>query len=124
MLRRGIPERRATAIADQASLPMAAEELHLFPGIDALLRGLSPHYHVVVITSNHGDLVRAALEREGQSDRIGDVLGCEAGASKTRKISRTIARHHQPAHVYVGDTGGDMTECLAAGARPIGVAWG
>jgi phosphoglycolate phosphatase len=126
MLALGMDVDEVTKIVDAASVALAeATDVHLFPGISELLAGLAPQYEIVVVTSNHGDLVQNFLDREHQAHHVTAVLGSEAGASKIEKIRSVIAQHpRQRVFTYVGDTRGDMIESLRAGASPIGAAWG
>lgn len=126
MLNLGLSCEEVMSIVDAASIALAAApDVHLFPGIDRLLASLSARYDIVVVTSNHGDLVSRFLERAGQGRHIAAVIGREAGASKVDKISGVIAaRPGQGVYRYVGDTRGDMIESRSAGAEPVGAAWG
>jgi len=119
------PDAIAAIIADTAAALATAPGLHPFPGVGDLLRGLSPWFDVVVVTSNESAVVRAFLAREGLADLVHDVLGVEVDGSKVNKIATVMARYpRQSCCLYVGDTSGDMLEGAAAGATPIGAGWG
>jgi phosphoglycolate phosphatase len=126
MLALGMDDDEVKTIVDTASVALAkATDVHLFPGISELLAGLAPQYEIVVVTSNHGDLVQNFLDREHQACHVVAILGSEAGASKMEKIRSVIAGHpRQRVFNYVGDTRGDMIESVQAGASPVGAAWG
>ncbi len=112
-------------IADTAAVLGTSPDLHPFPGVPALLAGLSPHFDVVVITSNAAGVVRDFMARERLAERVSDVLGVEVNESKVRKIATVIARYPgQARYFYVGDTRGDMLEGTEAGATPLGAGWG
>lgn len=119
------PDAIRAIIADTAAALAVAADLHPFPGVAELLRGLSRSFDVVVVTSNEAAVVRAFLARAGLADAVAEILGVEVDASKVNKIATVMARYPgQSRCLYVGDTSGDMLEGAAAGATPIGAGWG
>jgi phosphoglycolate phosphatase len=111
---------RRTAGAMRTALPW----LRPFPLMPEVLAELAEARHVVIVTSNDGDLVNTFLRRHGIAG-VAEVAGAEAGHSKTAKIETLLTRFpDQETYWYVGDTAGDMREARRAGATPLGVAWG
>jgi len=89
-----------------------------------VLADLAEARHLVIVTSNAGDVVELFLKRHGIAG-VAEVAGAEAGRSKVAKIEALMARFPgQADYWFVGDTAGDMREARLAGARPLGVAWG
>ena len=102
----------------------AAPSPELFPGMAAVIERLAGAHPVVVITSSRTSVVEGILAERGVRG-VGEVLGGEQEASKTRKI-RAVRRRFgddMPAW-YVCDTVGDVLEAQAAGVGTVGVAWG
>jgi phosphoglycolate phosphatase len=111
---------RRTARALRNALPW----LRPFPLMPEVLAELAEARHLVIVTSNNGDLVKAFLRRHRIAG-VAEVAGAEAGHSKTAKIETLLARFPgQETYWFVGDTAGDMREARRAGATPVGVAWG
>lgn len=106
------------------SMRVALPALHPFPLVPEVLGELAEARHLVVVTSNTEDLVRAFLRRHDIRG-VAEVAGAEAGQSKVSKIEGLMARFpDQSVYWFVGDTAGDMREARLAGATPVGVAWG
>jgi len=111
---------RRTAAALRNALPW----LRPFPLMPEVLAELAEARHLVIVTSNDGDLVRTFLRRHGIAG-VAEVAGAEAGQSTTAKIEALMARFPgQKTYWFVGDTAGDMREARRAGATPLGVVWG
>lgn len=105
-------------------LRIAMSALRPFPLMREVLADLAEARHLVIVTSNAGDVVELFLKRHGIAG-VAEVAGAEAGRSKVAKIEALIARFPgQADYWFVGDTAGDMREARFAGARPLGVAWG
>jgi len=102
----------------------AAPSPELFPGMAAVIERLAGAHPVVVITSSRTSVVEGILAERGVRG-VGEVLGGEQEASKTRKIRAVRRRFGEalPAW-YVCDTVGDVLEAREAGAATVGVAWG
>jgi len=115
-----------TAIIAETAAALATEpDLHPFPGVAELLRGLTRRFDVVVVTSNESAVVRGFLARAGLAGEVREVLGVDVDASKVTKIAAVMRRYPgQERWFYVGDTTGDMLEGAAAGATPLGAGWG
>jgi len=105
-------------------LRLAMPALRAFPLMPEVLTELGEARHVVIDTSNAGDVVELFLRRHGIAG-VAEVAGAEAGRSKVAKVEALIARFPGQANYwFVGDTAGDMREARLAGATPLGVAWG
>lgn len=95
-----------------------------FRGIPETLAALGATHRVVVVTSNTEAVVAHWLEVHGVRG-VAQIAGPETAASKIEKIRMLAAAHPRQETVwFVGDTTGDMREARAAGAVPLGVAWG
>jgi phosphoglycolate phosphatase-like HAD superfamily hydrolase len=89
-----------------------------------VLTDLAEARHLVIVSSNAGDVVELFFKRHGIHG-VAEVAGAETGHSKVAKIEALIARFpEQATYWFVGDTVGDMREARLAGATPLGVAWG
>jgi phosphoglycolate phosphatase len=115
---------RETVSRSAAALRLAMPALRPFPLMLDVLAELAEARHLVIVSSNAGDVVELFLKRHGMAG-VAEVAGAEAGRSKVAKIEALMARFpEQESHWFVGDTAGDMREARLAGARPLGVAWG
>ena len=99
-------------------------DLPLFPGMSEALRELASDCTLYLISSNHGQPVRAFLESHGLVSLFRDIMGADVDPSKAAKIGRVRCRHPGASLVYVGDTAGDMIEAHRAGVPAAAVLWG
>ncbi len=106
------------------ALVRARHWLKPFPLMPQVLEDLSEARTVVVVTSSPTEVVQGWLRTHGVHG-VAEVAGAEAARSKVEKIQALRERFpDQDAYWYVGDTAGDVREARAAGAAPVGVAWG
>ena len=115
---------RAAMSRTAGALRLAMPALRPFPLMAEVLAELGEARHLVIVTSNAGDVVERFLKRRGIGG-VAEVAGAEAGRSKVAKVEALMARFPgQESYWFVGDTAGDMREARLAGAAPLGVAWG
>jgi len=115
---------RAAMGRTAGALRLAMPALRPFPLMPEVLTELAEARHLVIVSSNAGDVVELFLKRHGITG-VAEVAGAEAGRGKVAKVEALIARFPGQAHYwFVGDTAGDMREARLAGAMPLGVAWG
>jgi phosphoglycolate phosphatase len=126
---------RHTALAQayrdgyQPTLARSAGTDHLFPGVRAMLDDLcAAGFRLGIATGKSQRGLRATLERHDLLDRFttlqtGDVPpGKPHPAMLLRAIEDAAVRPSETA--MIGDTTYDIDMARAAGALPIGVAWG
>ncbi len=124
----GVPPLRLPAIMRHARMRMAerAHELSLFPGMDAIVRGVAARgLHVAVVSSNAERTVRtvlrASLCAEVHAFRCGvSVFGKAARVRGLMRRARVTPQHT----VVVGDEERDIAAARAVGARAVAVTWG
>jgi len=115
---------REAMIRTAGALRLAMPALRPFPLMPEVLNDLAEARHLVIVSSNAGDVVELFLKRHGIAG-VAEVAGAESGRSKVAKVKALMARFPgQPCYWFVGDTTGDMREARLAGATPLGVAWG
>jgi phosphoglycolate phosphatase len=124
----GVPMWQLPAIMRFARSRMQAraEEITLFPGIDALLHGLvSAELRIAVVSSNAERTVRTVLGPALMSQV--SALRCGVGlfgkASRLRGVLRRTGVTPDAA-VFVGDEERDVAAARGAGVRAIAVTWG
>ncbi len=117
-------ETLSSVLADLGQrLAAALQSCPPFPGIPEALQELARNAPVYIITSSLSSVVQDYLAHHGITG-IRDVQGADKEPSKVLKIERLKTQWPDHRPVYIGDTLGDMLEAHAAGAVPIGVAWG
>jgi len=92
-------------------------------GMPHVVNELARRCPVYIITSNTTETTNWFLETYAITG-VRDVLGADKGTGKVRKIRGVVLQHPDRTAYYVGDTKADMREARAAGALPIGAAWG
>jgi phosphoglycolate phosphatase len=124
----GVPPLQLPAIMRHARLRMAerAHELSLFPGMEAVVRGVAAQgVHVAVVSSNAERTVRTVL----RESLCGEVHAFRCGVSVFGKAARVRglmrrARVSPGQTVLVGDEERDIAAARAVGARAVAVTWG
>ena len=97
--------------------------LAIFDGMRSVLYKLSKVGKLIIITSNHKDIVTKVLAKS-KIDYIKSVLGSENATSKIDKIISIKHRYPDAELFYIGDTNGDMYEGKKAEVKTIAVSWG
>ena len=124
----GVPERDIERYTRRTHTLLEADgyEPAMFPGIADLLRTLSEHHAIVIVTSNYEHLVRQGLARNGVDACVSLVLDARQPGTKGEKIAHALKRFRVPPHeaFMIGDTRGDIRHGKSAGVRTAGVTWG
>ena len=95
-----------------------------FPEIFALLKKVSDHYPVYIITSNVSATVETRLKEFGVNG-VKDVLGADKETSKAKKLRSIMVQYPGERTYFIGDTKGDMVESAEVGIDVrLGVTWG
>lgn len=81
---------------------------------------------LVVISSNHSQTIRTALEKYRFGNCFQEVLGSDFLLSKKDKMLHAIGKYRIDLAdtYYIGDTTGDVQEGQAAGVKTVGITWG
>jgi phosphoglycolate phosphatase len=101
-------------------------EMKPFDEMRPVLRELSKHHPMVVISSNDTPTIIEALRLYDFNGIFQDVLGSDFMLSKKGKILHVIKKYHATLQdiYYIGDTTGDIMEGRQAGVKTVGVTWG
>jgi len=124
-----IPERLEKSFrmsAHRLMLSSADQAPALFDGIDDVIRRLSEHHAITVVTANVEQTVRRSLAGAQLNDAVELVLDGGQPGSKSDKLLQAC-RHFgvSPGEaVMVGDAVSDIREGKKAGVATIAVAWG
>ena len=100
----------------------------IFNGLSTIVRSLSIHNTIAIVTTNSSQNVHAFLVEHGLSGYIHAVYGVDSPGSKAQKISIARNRHSagtRPGPVFmVGDSLSDIRAAKEAAATSIAVTWG
>ena len=100
----------------------------IFSGLSTVVRDLSIHNTIAIVTTNSSQNVHAFLAEHGLSGCIHAVYGVDSPGSKAQKISIARNRHSAgttPGPVFmVGDSLSDIRAAKEAAATSIAVTWG
>ena len=100
----------------------------IFKGLSSVIRYLSIHHRVAIVTTNSSQNVNAFLVEHGLDGLIHAVFGVDTPGSKVQKIS--IARNRffedrkQASVFMVGDSLSDVLAAKEASVTSIAVTWG
>ncbi len=100
----------------------------LFPGLGEVVKALSLHHKIAIVTTNTSQNVNAFLVRHGLDRFIHAVYGVDTPGSKAQKISmardRLLEDSRQEPVFMVGDSLSDVLAAKEASVTSIAVTWG
>lgn len=100
----------------------------IFHGLSDVVRSLSSHHQIAIVTTNSSQNVNAFLVQHGLESQVDAVYGVDSHGSKAQKIS--MAREHllenrkQGSVFMVGDSVSDVLAAKEAAVTSIAVTWG
>lgn len=101
------------------------DQIHLFPGMDVVIKDLAKKNTLVIISSNHEDIIRYVLERYRIADLFYQVIGSEFSFHKQHKLKHILRKLKPENAFFVTDTESDIADAKGVeGLTTIGVRWG
>ncbi len=125
-----VPERLVDEFVGMCLSLFAAKESApaIFTGLRDVIRYLSTHHRIAVVTTNSSRNVDAFLVKHGLEGLIHAVYGLDSPGSKAQKISRArdrLSRNGKPEPVFVvGDSLSDILAAKEASVTSVAVTWG
>lgn len=100
--------------------------LPIVPGMAELAVRFAKQYMFAVVSSSYTGTIKTFFEKAGIVQYFTEILGYDAGASKSDKIDSLLKAYNIATSecVMVTDTLGDVREAALVGVRSIAVAWG
>ncbi len=107
-------------------MPRMKDEVHLFKGMDSIVRKIADQYALVIISSGTNHVIEDFLVRHDLELCFRAVLGADVHESKVEKIRMVFERFDtSPAQsVFITDTLGDMKEAKEHELGVIACSWG
>jgi len=109
-------------IAEKASPPA------IFPGLAEVVRSLSLHHRIAIVTTNSSQNVNSFLVRHSLDNLIHAVYGVDTPGSKAEKIlmaqNQLFEGQRQGSVFMVGDSLSDVLAAKEASVTSIAVTWG
>jgi phosphoglycolate phosphatase-like HAD superfamily hydrolase len=100
----------------------------IFTGLSNVIRYLSAHHRIAVVTTNSSQNVNAFLVKHGLEGLIHVVYGVDLPGSKAQKISMArdrLSRNGKQEPVFmVGDSVSDVLAAKEASVTSVAVTWG
>ena len=98
----------------------------IFDGLAGVVRELSAHHDIAVVTGNTTQNVNAFLLEHGLSEHVRAVFGVDMPGSKVEKIllAQDQFSAGKEAVFLVGDSLSDVHAARAANVKSIAVSWG
>lgn len=127
-LQLGIPEE---AIEDFVSRSLElfssrSGQLEIVPGMDQVIRILSRHTALSIVTGNSCQVVSKFLDAHKLSDEFETILCAEDDGSREEKILLILSQHQalSAAGFMIGDAVSDIRAARNVGIKSVAVAWG
>jgi phosphoglycolate phosphatase len=100
----------------------------IFTGLSNVVRKLSVHHRIAIVTTNSSQNVKAFLVKHGLDGLIAAIYGVDSPGSKTQKISMARNRlsedRKQESVFMVGDSLSDVLAAKEASVASVAVTWG
>jgi phosphoglycolate phosphatase len=102
------------------------ETITIVPGLEPVLRELSQHHKLGILTSNSADNVSQFLNRYQIADQFDFIYSGVSVFGKARVLRRTLKRYRFPADqvIYVGDETRDIDAARSIPITIAAVGWG
>lgn len=124
LINKGLSQERIPALQEEFRLTnKESADIKVVAGIKAVLRKLSQHNKLFIITSNLTKTIEQAVQQE-EIEYFQQILGGDKEVSKVKKIQNIRKMFPNNNLYYIGDTTGDIKEGKNAGVRTVAVTWG
>ena len=103
------------------------KDIHIYKGMPELLKALAHDKDniLVIVSSNHKDLIEYLLEHHGLKDCFAHILGAEFSYHKDHKLQHLMKELRPEKAFFVTDTLGDVKDAKKVeGLTTIGARWG
>jgi phosphoglycolate phosphatase len=126
----GVPEQFVDEFVDICLNLIAEKESPpaIFTGLAEVVRSLSRHHGIAIVTTNSSQNVNAFLVRHGLEGIIHSVYGVDSPGSKAQKIAMArnqfFENQKQESVFMVGDSLSDILAAKEASVTSIAVTWG
>lgn len=125
LMKKGLPASRVSEFFADWRKPYFTNHASLkaFPKMKEIIKELSKHAEIYIITSNSTDAIEKSIENLNIKG-IRKVIGGDVERSKVQKIKQIKKEHSDEEVYYIGDTKGDVKEAKEAGVKSVAVTWG
>lgn len=109
-------------LSEKESPPAIFKDLH------NVVRHISLHHTIAIVTTNSSQNVHAFLMKHGLNDVVGAVYGVDTPGSKAQKIAmardRLLENRKQERVFMIGDSLSDVLAAKEASVTSVAVTWG
>ena len=124
LVKRGVPKEEVPNLIKEFHIELREQRrIKLFSRMKEVLKELSTHNKIFIVTSNFTKPVKEFL-KINCIDCFEEVLGADKETSKVKKMNYVKSKFKGYELFYIGDTKGDIIEGKKAGVKTIAVSWG
>ena len=126
MEKRGVKGKKLDKFKKECEEELKKLHLHIFQSIPPLLKELSMHYYLAVISSNFKKIITYNLKKQSLLNYFSVLVGADIEESKVKRLKKCleIFKIKPSEAVYIGDTAGDVKEAKKARIKTLAVTWG
>ena len=126
MEKRGIKGKKLEKFKDECEGELRKMHMQIFQHIPPILKELSRHYYLAVVSSNFKKILTSNLKKKELLGYFSAVVGADIIEEKTKRIEKCldIFKIKPSEAVYVGDTTGDVKEAKKVKVKTLAVTWG
>ena len=100
------------------------KSVKLVPGVKTVLKKLAKKCELIIVTSNHSELAKKIMEKNGLSKEFSQIIGSNKEKKKFDALKKYRKRFPDRKIFYIGDTSADIREAKQAKVISVAVAWG
>ena len=124
--KKGVKGKQLDKFKQECETELKKLDVHIFNKIPLVIKELSRHYYLAVISSNFRKVISRNLKNKGLLGCFSLIVGADKIESKTEKLKKCLKEFNiKPSEaVYVGDTAGDIKEAKKIKLKSLAVTWG
>ena len=102
------------------------DQIHIYKGIPEVIKELSKHHTLTIISSNHSNIIKDTLDHQKLNEYFHKIIGAEFSFHKTKKIEHCMKHFKATPQttVFISDTVADIIEAKKAKVKTIATTWG
>jgi phosphoglycolate phosphatase-like HAD superfamily hydrolase len=124
--KRGVKGKKLDKFKKECEEELKHIHMHIFQQIPPVLKELSRHFYLAVISNNFNKVISENLRKKDLLGSFSAVVGADVVENKIDRINKCVHIFGIKPNeaLYVGDTTGDVKEAKQAKVKSMAITWG
>jgi phosphoglycolate phosphatase len=124
--KRGVKGKKLDKFKKECEDELKNIHMRIFQDVPPLLKELSRHFYIAVISSNFKRIITDNLKKKDLLGNFSAIVGADVIENKVDRINKCVHIFGiEPKEaLYIGDTTGDVKEAKQAKVKTLAVTWG